>query len=111
MTAALAGVLSRDPPRRAGDPPGRAAHETTLASFEGRPGTRHLYGEVFCEAIEQSQRDALDKPRPELVVKVDRSGLNEHHPIVERLYGATDRLLVPIVAGKGARATRSDYAR
>ena len=35
---------------------GRAAHETTLASFEGRPGARHLYGEVFCEAIEQLQR-------------------------------------------------------
>ncbi len=63
---------------------GRAAHETTLAGFEGRPGTRHLYGEVFCEAIEQLQRDALDRPRPELVVKVDRSGLNEHHPIVAR---------------------------
>ncbi len=61
---------------------GRAAHETTLAGFEGRPGARHLYGEVFCEAIEQLQRDALDEPRPELVVKVDRSGLNEHHPIV-----------------------------
>ena len=43
---------------------GRAAHETTLAGFEGRPGARHLYGEVFCEAIEQLQRDALDKPRP-----------------------------------------------
>src|SRR5204862_6970037 len=60
---------------------GCAAHETTLAGFEGRPGTRHLYGEVYCEAIEQLQRAALDRPRPELVVKVDRSGLNEHHPI------------------------------
>ena len=60
---------------------GRAAHETTLSGFEGRPGSRHLYGEVFCEAIEQLQRDALERPRPELVVKVDRSGLNEHHPI------------------------------
>ena len=34
---------------------GRAAHETTLAGFEGRPGTRHLYGEVVCEAIERLQ--------------------------------------------------------
>ena len=50
---------------------GRAAHETTLSGFEGRPGSRHLYGEVFCEAIEQLQRDALERPRPELVVKVD----------------------------------------
>ena len=52
---------------------GRAAHETTLVGFEGRPGARPLYREVFCDAIEQLQRDALDKPRPELVVKVDRS--------------------------------------
>ena len=83
---------------------GRAAHETTLARFEGRPGARHLYGEVFCEAIEQLQRDALDKPRPELMVKVDRSGLNEHHPIVGRLYRAIDQVLGPIVAAEEKRA-------
>jgi hypothetical protein len=83
---------------------GRAAHETTLAGFEGRPGARHLYGEVYCEAIEQLQRQALDKPRPELVVKVDRSGLNEHHPTVERLYQAIDRVLRPIVAAEERRA-------
>lgn len=84
---------------------GRAAHETTLAGFEGRPGTRHLYGEVWCEAIEQLQRDALDSPRPELVVKVDRSGLNEHHPIVAKLYEAIDRVLGPIVAAEERRAS------
>ena len=83
---------------------GRAAHETTLAGFEGRSGARQLYGEVFCEAIEQLQRDALDRPRPELVVKVDRSGLNEHHPIVARLYQAIDRVLRPIVAAEERRA-------
>jgi hypothetical protein len=83
---------------------GRAAHETTLAGFEGRPGARYLYGEVFCEAIEQLQRDALDKPRPELVVKVDRSGLNEHHPVVARLYQAIERVLAPIVAAEEKRA-------
>ncbi len=83
---------------------GRAAHETTLAGFEGRPGARHLYGEVVCDAIEQLQRDALDKPRPELVVKVDRSGLNQHHPIVERLYAAIDRVLRPIIAAEERRA-------
>lgn len=82
----------------------RAAHETTLAGFEGRPGTRHLYGEVVCEAIERLQRSALDKPRPELVVKVDRSGLNEHHPMVARLYAAIDRVLKPIVAAEERRA-------
>jgi hypothetical protein len=83
---------------------GRAAHETTLAGFEGRPGTRHLYGDVFCEAIEQLQRRALHRPRPELVVKVDRSGLNEHHPIVKELYAAIDRVLSPIVAAEERRA-------
>ena len=83
---------------------GRAAHETSLSGFEGRPGARHLYGEVFCEAIEQLQRQALDRPRPELVVKVDRSGLNEHHPIVKRLYAAIDTVLKPIVASEERRA-------
>ena len=83
---------------------GRAAHETTLSGFEGRPGVRHLYGEVFCEALERLQRDAIDKPRPELVVKVDRSGLDEHHPIVARLYEAIDRVLRPIVAAEERRA-------
>jgi hypothetical protein len=83
---------------------GRAAHETTLAGFEGRPGARHLYGEVFCEAIDRLQRDALARPRPELVVKVDRSGLNEHHPLVGRLYQAIDRVLRPIVAAEERRA-------
>jgi hypothetical protein len=83
---------------------GRAAHETTLASCEGRPGGRHLYGEVHCEAIEQRQRQALEKPRPELVVRVDRSGLNEHHPLVKALYAAIDRVLKPIVAAEERRA-------
>jgi hypothetical protein len=84
---------------------GRAAHEATLGGFEGRPGARHVYGEVFCEAIEQLQREALDRPRPELVVKVDRSGLNEHHPVVVRLYQAIDRVLRPIVQTEERRAS------
>jgi hypothetical protein len=55
--------------------------------------------------MEQLQRDALDRlRRPELVVKVDRSGLNEHHPIVARLYQAIDRVLKPIVAAEERRA-------
>ena len=83
---------------------GRAAHQTTLSGYEGRPGARHLYGEIVCEAIETLQRRALDAPRPELVVKVDRSGLNEHHPMVKRLYVAIDRLLKPIVAEEERRA-------
>ena len=59
---------------------------------------------MFCEAIERLQREALDRPRPELVVKVDRSGLNEHHPIVRRLYAAIDRVLRPIVMAEERRA-------
>ena len=83
---------------------GRAAHETTLASCEGRAGARHLYGEVTCEALERLQRNAVNAPRPELVVKVDRSGLNEHHQIVKRLYAAIDKVLKPIVAEEERRA-------
>jgi hypothetical protein len=83
---------------------GRAAHETTLAGLEGRPGARHIYGEVYCEAIERLQRAALDRPRPELIVRVDRSGLNEHHPVAARLYAAIDRVLRPIVASEERRA-------
>jgi hypothetical protein len=84
---------------------GRGAHETTLAGCEGRAGARHLYGEVVCEQSEVLQRRALDAPRPELVVKVDRSGLNEHHPLVQKLYAAIDRVLKPIVAAEERRAS------
>ena len=83
---------------------GRAAHETTLGSYEGAPGARHLYGEVRCEAIETLQRRALNSPRPQVVVRVDRSGLNEHHPMVQHLYAAVDRVLAPIVADEERRA-------
>jgi hypothetical protein len=83
---------------------GRAAHETTLAGLEARPGARHLYGEVRCEALEQLQRDALDAPRPQVVVRVDRSGLNDAHPLVRRLYAALERILRPIVDAEERRA-------
>jgi hypothetical protein len=83
---------------------GRAAHETTLAGLEARPGARHLFGEVRCEAIEQLQREALDSPRPQVVVRVDRSGLNEAHPLVKRLYAALERILRPIVDAEERRA-------
>jgi hypothetical protein len=83
---------------------GRAAHETTLAGHEGEPGTRHLYGEVICDALEDLQRAALDSPRPHVVVKVDRSGLNEHHPAVQKLHAAIERVLRPIVAAEERRA-------
>lgn len=83
---------------------GRAAHEITLAGHEARPGARHLFGEVWCEAIEELQREALDSPRPQVVVKVDRSGLNEHHPVVQRLYAAIERVVRPIVDAEERRA-------
>jgi hypothetical protein len=83
---------------------GRAAHESTLAGQEGLPGTRHLYGEVTCDALEELQRAALDRPRPQVVVKVDRSGLNENHPVVRALYAAIDSVLRPIVADEERRA-------
>lgn len=83
---------------------GRAAHESTLGGHDGRPGARHLYGEVFCEAIEDLQREALDSPRPEVVVRVDRSGLNENHPVVRRLHAAIHRALHPIVEAEEKRA-------
>jgi hypothetical protein len=83
---------------------GRAAHETTLAGHEGEPGTRHLYGEVICGALEELQRAALESPRPQVVVKVDRSGLNEHHPVVQQLYAGIERVLRPIVAAEERRA-------
>jgi hypothetical protein len=83
---------------------GRAAHESTFAAHEGMPGTRHLYGEVRCDTLEELQRAALDRPRPQVVVKVDRSGLNENHPVVKALYAAIDRVLRPIVAGEERRA-------
>jgi hypothetical protein len=83
---------------------GRAAHETTLGSYEGRPGARHLFGEVVCEGIEQLQREALDSPRPQVLVRVDRSGLNENHPVVRGLRDAVDRALRPIVEAEEKRA-------
>jgi hypothetical protein len=83
---------------------GRAAHESTLAGLEARPGARHLYGEVVCEAIEHLQREALDSPRPQVVVRVDRSGLNEAHPLVKRLYATLEGILRPIVEAEERRA-------
>jgi hypothetical protein len=83
---------------------GRAAHEATLVGLESRPGGRHLYGEVWCDAIEALQREALDSPRPQVVVRVDRSGLNEAHPLVKHLYGSLERILRPIVEAEERRA-------
>ncbi len=117
-----AGVAAQFTIRRAGEPipispsratrlgglvitSSRAAHETTLGGYEGAPGARHLYGEVRCEAIESLQRRALGAPRPQVVVRVDRSGLNEHHPLTRRLYAAIDSILGPIVAEEERRTS------
>src|SRR5712691_9265584 len=93
---------------------GRAAHEATLAGLEGRPSARHLYGEVWCDAIERLQREALEAPRPQVVVRVDRGGLNESHPLVQKLYAAVERVVRPIVEEEerraGARLVRAGRA-
>ena len=93
---------------------GRAAHEATLAGLEGRPGARHLYGEVWCEAIERLQQEALDSPRPQVVVRVDRGGLNEAHSLVQKLTAAIERVLRPLVEAEerrsGARLVRAGRA-
>ena len=116
-----AGVDARIVVRRAADPiplspsralrrggllirSGRAVHECTLGSHEGRPGARHLYGEVVCEGIERLQRQALDSSRPQILVKVDRSGLNENHPVIRRLRAEIDRVLRPIIDAEEKRA-------
>jgi hypothetical protein len=83
---------------------GRAAHETTMAGLEGRPGARHLYGEVSCEAIERLQRAALESPRPQVVVRVDRGGLNDAHPLAQRLYAAIEKVVRPIIDAEEFRA-------
>lgn len=83
---------------------GRAAHEATLAGLEARPGARHIYGEIRCEAIERLQREALDKPRPQVVVRVDRGGLNDAHPLVRKLYATIERIVRPIVEAEERRA-------
>src|SRR4051794_28140175 len=83
---------------------GRATHETTLAGLEAHPGARHPYGEVRCEAIERLQREALETSRPQVVVRVDRSGLNEAHPLVRKLYARLERILRPIVDAEERRA-------
>jgi hypothetical protein len=59
---------------------------------------------VRCDALEDLQRDALERPRPQVVVKVDRSGLNDNHPVVKALYAAIDSVLRPIVAAEERRA-------
>jgi hypothetical protein len=82
----------------------RAAHETTLVGYESRAGARHLYGDVRCDALESLQREALASARPQVVVRVDRSGLNEHHAVVKRLYTELERVLRPLIADEERRA-------
>jgi len=93
---------------------GRAAHEATLAGLEARPGARHLYGDLSCDALEQVQRKALESTRPQVAVRVDRSGLNESHPLVQKLYAAVERVVKPIVEAEerraGARLVRAGRA-
>lgn len=50
------------------------------------------------------QRKALDSARPQVLVKVDRSGLNENHPVIRDLRAAIDSALRPIVEAEEKRA-------
>src|SRR4051794_29362750 len=61
-------------------------------------------GQVICRAPEELRRPPRESPRPQVVVKVDRSGLNEHHPVVQQLYAGIERVLRPIVAAEERRA-------
>ena len=82
---------------------GRAAHESTLAGYEGRQGTRHLYGEVVCEALEDLQRSALESPRPKSRARRSRRA-QRASPDRQRLYAAIERALRPMVAAEERRA-------
>ena len=82
---------------------GRAAHETTLAGLEARPGARHLYGEVRCEAIERLQREALEAAaagrRARRPQRPQRGPPTRAH-----LYAKLERILRPIVDAEERRA-------
>jgi hypothetical protein len=83
-----------------------AAHELTLGSFGHSEGAKHLFGEVWCDALDELQYEARNEGRPELVVRVDRKGLNRDHRLVARLFEAIDAVLEDIVALEEARAKR-----
>ena len=96
---------ARDPARRAADPLGPRRARDRPGRTRGTPRCPPISSaRCLVEAIERLQREALDSPRPQVVVKVDRSGLNEHHAFVQRLYAAVERVLRPIVAAEERRA-------
>ncbi len=66
-----------------------------------------------CDAIEDVQRKALLAVQPQVIVRPDRGGLSEHHPLVRRLYAKLGELLEPIVADEERRAgvARIDVAQ
>ena len=100
----LSAGFSRDPPWRADDPlrPRRARDDAGELRGPGRRPAPVRRSDL--RGARATARNALNAPRPELVVKVDRSGLNEHHQIVKRLYAAIDKVLKPIVAEEERRA-------
>lgn len=84
---------------------GRAAHVSTYFDFEGWEGTRHLFGTVTCDSIDEIQRTALLKGESEAIVFSDRSGLNFDHPFTRVLAKAVNEKLQPLVeAEEGGRA-------
>lgn len=83
-----------------------AAHELTLGSKPVGEGGAHLYGEVRCDALDEIQHESRLAGRPELVVRVDRRGLNRDHWLVARLYEAIDRIVGEVVLAEEARSRR-----
>ena len=120
------GSSARDPARRAGDPLRAAPRTRRRSPARGPTRARGTCTARWCARRSRSCSARRSIRRgPQVVVKVDRSGLNEHHPLVQRLYAAIERVLRPIVdaeerrAGahlvgppaRSARATRSGCAR
>jgi hypothetical protein len=84
----------------------RAAYEVTVGEkLRSHPAMARLFGELRIDSIEALQRQedrAPDADEAQLVYKVDRSGLNPEHPLVEAIYQYIDTTLGPLIAGLDA---------
>lgn len=70
---------------------GRTVYDCTLCGFE-EEATRTIFGEIDCSAI----KEMLDKD--EMVVKPDRSGLNDLKPFIKVLKEDIREFIKPLVA-------------
>ena len=84
---------------------GRAAHEATLAGLEGRPGARHLYGEVRCDAIEGSCSGRRSSRRGRRSSSASTGAASTTRTRwSRRLYARLERILRPVVDAEERRA-------